>query len=97
MEKQKINLFKINNSKQKNSFVFSLPHPDDNLTYDYFLLTDGEEIVIQRITNVLNFIQTDSIELIPIPYETEEFSIFQELYKKYLSNYKQLERKLEFN
>lgn len=83
MKKNKINLFQVSISNKQNSFIFSLPHSNDDLTYDYFVLSEGDEIIVEKITNVLNFLQDGHITLVPIEFGTDEFLKFQELYEKY--------------
>ena len=91
MKKNKINLFKMSSPTKSNSFIFSLTHSNDNLTYDYFILSENGEISVEKITNVLSFLQNSHIILVPIEFGTDEFLKFQELYGKYRNQYKKNE------
>lgn len=96
MKKNKINLFQVSIPNKPNSFVFSLPHSNDDLTYDYFVLSEGDEISVEKITNVLGFLQNGQIALVPIEFGTDEFLKFQELYEKYCDKHNKV-NKLKVN
>ena len=73
-----VNIYMFKSEKGKNSYIYSLKKTNDDLGFDYHLLTKEEDNkpVICDATNAINILHSNRINLTPITNNTPEYKVF---------------------
>lgn len=73
-----VNIYSFKSEKGINSYIYSLAKPNDNLGYDYYLLTKKEnnEPFIHEASNAITLLYNTGVKLIPITKDTPEYKEF---------------------